>query len=295
MSASRFFVSRPIFSAVISIVIVIIGLVAYRGLPVAENPNIAPPTVTIAASWPGASSEDVAKAVAAPIEEQLSGIDGLAYFTSTSASNGSLIITTVFEVGTNPDFATMQVQNKVKVAEPRLPADVQRNGLTIAKTTNDLVLILGITSPDNSHDTLDISNYALINVLDELKRIPGVGEVRVYGQRDYAMRVWFEPDRLAQFGLSPADLAAAIGQQNEQYAAGKIGQEPAPTGQKWVYTVTAKGRLITQDEFEHIVLRANGPHGTLYLKDVAKIELGTLNYDTTALVDGKPGVGVTIF
>ena len=293
---SRFFVSRPIFSAVISIIIVITGLAASRKLSISQNPtSIVPPVVTITASYPGASAETLAKTVAAPIEEELSGIEGLTYFSSTSFSDGTVVITTTFDVGTDADLATMQVQNIEKAAEQRLPDEVRRNGVIILKKSNDLVLAVGMTSPDGSQSLSFVSNYALINVLDELKRLPGVGEARLFGGRDYAIRVWFEPDRLAQLGLVPSDLANAIRAQSEQYAVGKVGQEPAPAGQKWVYTVKTKGRLKKPEEFGEIVIRADAEHGTLRLKDVATIELGALNYDITTMVDGKPGIGMGIF
>ncbi len=292
---SSFFVSRPIFASVIAIVIVIAGLVSARVLPIAQNPNITPPTITITATYPGASAETLAKTTAAPIEEQLSGIDGLAYFNSTSTANGVLTITVTFEVGTDADMAAVQVQNKIKAAEARLPDDVRRNGVVVDKKGTDLVLAIGVNSPDSSLDNLFVSNYALLNIQDEIKRVPGVGSTILFGARDYAMRVWFDPDKLAHLGLSPADISAAIAQQNTQYPAGKVGGEPAPVGQKLVYTVTTKGRLNTPEEFGNIVLRADGAGGVLRIKDVAKVELGALSYDMRVLLDGKPGVGIGVF
>ncbi len=292
---SSFFVSRPIFASVIAIVIVIAGLVSARVLPIAQNPNITPPTITITATYPGASAETLAKTTAAPIEEQLSGIDGLAYFNSTSTANGVLTVTATFEVGTDGDMAAVQVQNKIKAAEQRLPDDVRRNGVVVDKKGTDLVLAIGLNSPDSSLDNLAVSNYALLNIQDEIKRLPGVGSTTLFGARDYAMRVWFDPDKLAHLGLSPSDISTAIAQQNTQYPAGKVGGEPAPIGQKWVYTVTTKGRLGTAEEFGDIVLRADGAGGVLRLKDVAKVELGALSYDMRVLLDGKPGVGIGVF
>ena len=256
-----FFVKRPIFAAVISIIIVLAGIVASRVLPVSQYPEIAPPTVTITTAFPGASAETLAKTVAAPIEEQLNGIEGLIYFNSSSSADGSLTITATFEVGTNIDIATVNVNNRVKIAEPRLPEDVRRNGVTVQKKSNDILLVVAIGSPDSSHDTLFLSNYAAINLVDELKRLPGVGDVTIFGARDYSMRIWLKPDRMAKLGITPTDIAAAIRAQNAQYAAGKIGQEPAPNGQQLVYTVTAKGRMLEAEEFGNIILRASGAGG----------------------------------
>lgn len=292
---SRFFITRPIFASVISIVIVIAGLVAALGLPVAQYPNITPPSVVISASYPGASAETVAKTVAAPIEEQLSGVENLLYFSSSSASNGTLTISAFFEVGTNIDMATVNVNNRVKIAEPRLPDVVRQYGVSVAKRSSEILLVTTLTSPDNSLTPLYLSNYALVNILDDLKRIPGVGDAQIFGALDYSMRIWLKPDRMAQLGVTTSEIANAISAQNKQNAAGKIGQEPAPMGQQLVYTVTAKGRLSTPEEFGNIVIRAGGAKGTLRLKDVARIELGAQNYDSSTALLGKPVVGIGVF
>jgi HAE1 family hydrophobic/amphiphilic exporter-1/multidrug efflux pump len=292
---SRFFISRPIFAAVISIIIVIAGIMAARGLPVAQYPEITPPTVVISANYPGASADTLAKTVAAPIEEQLSGVENLLYFNSTAASNGNLVITASFEVGTNVDIATVNVNNRVKIAEPRLPDVVRQFGVSVAKRSNDILMATTLTSPDNSLSPLFLSNYALVNVLDDLKRIPGVGDVQIFGALDYSMRVWLKPDRMAQLGVTTTEVANAVAAQNKQNAAGKIGQEPAPAGQQLVYTVTAKGRLSTPEEFGNIVIRSDGAKGALYLKDVARIELGAQNYDASTALMGKPVVAFGVF
>ena len=292
---SRFFISRPIFAAVISIVIVIAGLVASRVLPIAQYPEIAPPTITITANYPGASAETLAKTVAAPIEEQLNGVEGLSYFNSSSTSDGAISITATFEVGTNGDLAAVNVNNRVKIAEPRLPEDVRRNGVVVQKRSNDILLVAALNSPSGRYDTLYLSNYASINVVEELKRIKGVGDVTIFGARDYAMRIWIKPDRMAQLGITTSDIATAIRAQNVQNAAGKIGQEPSPSDQMLTYTVTAKGRLLEPEQFGNIILRAEGPKGALYLKDVARIELGAQNYDRFTTLDGKDTVGMAVF
>ncbi len=292
---SRFFINRPIFASVISIVIVIAGIMASRVLPISQYPEIAPPTVIISASYPGASAETLAKTVAAPIEEQLSGVENLMYFNSTASANGSLSITATFEVGTDVDMATVNVNNRVKIAEPRLPDVVRQYGVTVQKRSNDILMVAAITSPEGTRTPLYLSNYALVNILDDLKRIPGVGDAQIFGALDYSMRLWLRPDRMAQLGVTTTEISNAIAAQNKQNAAGKIGQEPAPNGQQLVYTVTAKGRLATPEQFGNIVIRADGPKGALYLKDVARVELGAQNYDASTALLGKPVVGVGIF
>jgi HAE1 family hydrophobic/amphiphilic exporter-1/multidrug efflux pump len=288
MSFSSFFIGRPIFSAVISITIVIAGLMAARGLPIAQYPQIAPPTVIITANYPGASTETLTRTVAGPIEEQLSGVENLLFFSSVAQSSGTLVITATFEVGTNVDTATVNVNNRVKIAEPRLPDVVRQFGVTAQKRSNDILMVAAVTSPSDEYSNLYLSNYALVNVLDELKRLPGVGDAAVLGAKDYAMRVWLKPDRMAQLGLTAPDVAAAIAAQNKQNVAGKIGQEPAPEGQQLVYTVTAKGRLVTPEQFGEIVIRSTGAGGVLRLKDVARVELGAADYDANTKLLGKP-------
>lgn len=292
---TKFFITRPIFASVLSIIIVLAGLAAAFKLPIAQYPQIAPPTVTITASYPGASADTLAKTVAGPIEEQLSGVDNLLYFNSSADSSGTLVITATFEVGTNVDQATFNVSNRVNIATPRLPDDVRRNGLIVQKKSNDILLVVMLTSKDAKHDRLYMSNYATLNVLDELKRVKGVGDALIFGGQDYAMRIWLRPDRMAQLGVSSSDVAAAIAAQNNQYAAGKIGQEPAPSSQQLVYTVSAKGRLLDPAEFGNIIIRADGPRGLLYLKDVARVELGAQSYNVTSALDGQAGVAIPIF
>ncbi|SCY02173.1 efflux RND transporter permease subunit [Nitrosospira sp. Nsp13] len=293
---TRFFITRPIFASVLSIIIVLAGLAAAMQLPIAQYPQIAPPTVLITATFPGASADTLAKTVAAPIEEQLSGVDNLLYFSSSADSSGTLTITATFEVGTDVDQATFNVSNRVNIALPRLPDEVRRTGLVIQKRSNDILLVFMLISKEKGkYDPLYLSNYATLNVLDELKRTKGVGDALVFGGQDYSMRIWLRPDRMAQLGVTTTDIAVAIRSQNAQYAAGKIGQEPAPADQQLVYTVNAKGRLLEPEQFGNIILRAEGPQGVLYLKDVATIELGALSYDVRTALNGQPGAGIPIF
>ena len=292
---SRFFIGRPIFSAVIAIIITLAGLIASQVLPIAQYPEIAPPTVTITATYPGASAETLARTVAAPIEEQLSGVEGLLYFNSSSSSNGTLTITLTFEVGSDINNATINTNNRVQIALPRLPEEVRRTGVLVQKRSLDILLVASLTSSDPRYDTLYLSNYATLNVLDVLKRVPGVADSSIFGARDYSMRVWLKPDRMAQLGITTTDIANALRAQNAQFAAGRIGQEPASSDQSIVYTVTARGRLAEPEEFGQVILRASGPGGVLRLKDVARIELGAQNYDAYTMVDGKPTIGIGVF
>ncbi len=292
---TKFFITRPIFASVLSIIIVLSGLAAAFQLPIAQYPEIAPPTVQITASYPGASADTLSKTVAAPIEEQLSGIDDLLYFNSSADSSGTLVITATFDIGTDIDQATFNVSNRVNIATPRLPDEVRRNGLIVQKKSNDILMAAMLTSTNEKHDRLYLSNYGTLNVLDELKRIKGVGTANIVGGQDYSMRIWLRPDRMAQLGVSTSDIAAAISAQNNQYAAGKIGQDPAPKTQQLIYTVTAKGRLVDPAEFGNIIIRADGPNGILYLKDVARIELGAQTYNASSALNGQTGVAILVF
>lgn len=292
---TKFFITRPIFASVLSIIIVLSGLAAALKLPIAQYPEIAPPTVLVTATYPGASADTLSKTVAAPIEEQLSGVEGLLYFNSSADSSGTLTITATFEIGTDIDQATFNVSNRVNIALPRLPDEVRRTGLVVQKRSNDILLVAMLTSESGKYDPLYLSNYGTLNILDNLKRIQGVGDATIFGAQDYSMRIWLKPDRMAQLGVTTTDIANAVQSQNAQYAAGKIGQDPSPPSQQIVYTVTAKGRLLDPEQFGNIILRADGPRGVLYLKDVARIELGSQSYNIRTTLNGNPGVAIGIF
>ena len=293
---SKYFIHRPVYAGDIAIIIVIAGLESAKLLAVAQYPEIAPPTVLITTSYPGASAETLARTVAAPIEEQLSGVEKLSFFSSTSSSNGNLQITATFEPGTNVDASIFEVNNRVQIALPRLPDEVRRNGVIVQKRSFDILLAVTLISPGNQRDTLFLSNYASINLLDELKRLPGVADVTIFGARDYSMRVWLNPEKMARLNVTTAEVAAALRAQNAQYAAGRIGNEPAPPGQSIVYTVTATGRLVEPEQFGEIVVRTAGPGmGILRLKDIARVELGALNYDASNTLDGQPTIGMGVY
>src|SRR3989441_367837 len=292
---SRFFIDRPIFAAVLSIFIVIAGLAAMRNLPIAQYPEIAPPVVTVRASCPGASAGVIEQTVAAPSENQINGVEHMISMSPTSTSNGQVQIRVTFDIGTDVDRAAVNINNRVRQVEPRLPADVRRLGVTVEKSSSSFLLVAAFYSPDGRYDDLRISNYVTLNVLDVVKRIPGTTNVQIFGAKDYAMRIWVKPDRLTQLRLTTADLVAALNEQNAQFAAGKVGQTPAGGPQELVYTITTKGRLADPGEFENIIVRANPDGSTLRLKDVARVELGSKDYDFIGRVNGKEAVLVGVF
>ena len=292
---SNFFIDRPIFAAVLSVFILIAGLAAMRNLPIAQYPEIAPPVVTVRAVYPGASAEVLEQTVAAPLENQITGVEKMIYMSSTSTSQGVVEIQVTFDIGTNVDQAALNVNNRVKQAEPRLPQEVRRQGVTVEKGSSAFLQVFAFYSPDASRDDLYISNYVTLNVLDALKRVPGTTNVQIFGAKDYAMRIWLKPDRLTQFKLTAADLIRAVNEQNAQFAAGKIGQSPTGGPQELVYTVTTKGRLTDPREFENIIVRANPDGSTLKLKDVARIELASKDNDFIGRINGKAATLVGIF
>ena len=291
----EFFIRRPIFGTVLSLVVVMAGLMAFRLLPVSQYPQIAPPTATIAISYPGASAETLMRTVAAPIEDEINGTDNLLYYSSTSSSNGLLTITVTFEPGSDPDLAVINLTNRVKVAEPRLPDEARRLGVVVKKRSNDILMSVSVISKDGSRDSVFLSNYAAVNVVEEIKRVPGVSDAGIFGARDYSMRVWLRPDKMAQLGVTPGDVARAIRTSNNQYAAGRLGQEPTVAGQSLVMPIITPSRLATPEQFGNILLRADGAAGVLRLRDVATVELGAQSYEQQATLDGRTAVGIRIF
>ena len=292
---SHLFIRRPILATVISLLILLIGAAAIFNLPIAQYPEIAPPQVTVNAFYPGASAETLQVTVAAPIEEQINGVEGMLYLASTSSSNGSVSISVTFETGTDVDQAATNVSNRVRLAEPRLPEEVRRNGVTVQKQASNFLQIISMTSPEGRLDPLFISNYTTLNILEEIKRVPGVGSALLFGAKDFSMRIWLKPDRLALFGLTPGDVATAIREQNSQFAVGRIGQEPTPGPLELAFTVTAPARYTEPRQFENIVLRSGTSGQQVRLADVARVELGARDYDTVSRVNGQPSINMAIF
>ncbi len=292
---SRFFIDRPIFAAVISLFLVLAGLAAMRTLPIAQYPEIAPPVVSVTAIYPGASAEVLESTVAAPIENAINGVPNMLYMGSTSSSSGVLSVQVTFDIGTNVDDAAVNVNNRVKQVESRLPEEVRRQGVVVERGSSSFLQVIAFYSPDGSRDDLFTSNYVTLNVLDQLKRLPGATNVQIFGAKDYAMRIWLKPDRLAQLKLTPADVIRAVNEQNAQFAAGKVGQAPSPTGQDLVYTITTQGRLANAREFGRIIVRADPNGSTVRLSDVARVELGSRDYDFVGRYNGKPATLVGIF
>ena len=292
---SRFFINRPIVAMVISIITLIGGLLAMRGLPIAQYPQIVPPQIIVDTTFTGADAVTVEQSIATPIEQQMNGVDDMLYVQSTNANDGTMELTVTFDIGTDPNIDQVNVQNRVGQAQPNLPPEVNQFGLSYRKSTGLPTLLLSLYSPDKRYDSLFLSNYANININDALYRVRGVGEVRLFGASDYAMRVWLKPDVLATLGLTVPDLVRAVEQQSTVNPAGRLGADPAPLGKEMTYTVRAQGRLQTAEEFSRIVVRSNPDGSVVRLSDVARIELGALNYQQLSRVNGEPGSIIAVF
>jgi len=292
---SKFFIEHPIFASVISIVIVIAGAVSVGVLPIAQYPEITPPTVAVSTTYPGANARVVAETVAAPIEQEVNGVENMIYMSSTSASDGSYNLTVSFDVGTDLDMAQVLVQNRVKLAEAKLPEEVKRQGINTKKKSTNIVMIISLFSPDDRFDELYLSNYATLRLRDVLSRIDGVGDVTVFPQSDYSMRIWLDPPKLKSRDLTTEDVLAAIREQNVQVAAGQIGQPPAPPGQSFQYTVNVLGRLTDIEQFEDIIIKTAEGGRITRLKDIARIDLGGKSYDLTSGLTGQPSASVLIY
>ena len=292
---SKFFIERPIFATVISLIILLAGLVSIKVLPIEQYPNIVPTEIQISAVYPGATAEVLADTVAAPIEQELNGVKNMIYMYSTATSSGYLTIGAVFDIGTDPDQATIDVNNKVQAATAKLPAEVTKQGVTVEQKSNSILQVVTMGSSSDKYDTVYVSNYALLNVLDEIKRIKGVGSASLFANQDYSMRIWLSPDKLADFDLTPQDVIAAVQEQNSQFAAGQFGQQPMGEYQPYTYSVNTKGRLADEKEFGNIILKSDDKGGMLRLKDVARIELGAQDYSVSATFNGKPAVAFAVY
>ncbi len=295
-SISHFFIERPAFAMVISIVITIIGIVGYCRLPVAQYPNVVPPSVVVRTSYPGASPEILMNTVAAPLEQEINGVENMLYMYSQCSSDGSVLITVTFEVGTNLDIAQVQVQNRVAIATPRLPEEVRNIGVVVKKRSPDMLVSINLFSPDGSRDKLYLTNYAISQMNDRLARIQGVGDLEVLGPREYSMRIWINPDKLSKYNMSPATIVRALREQNKQVAAGALNQAPiANPDLAYELTINTQGRFTKPSEFEEIIIKYTEDGKVVKLKDVARVELGSYDYSTETYLDGKPCVGISIY
>ena len=291
----HFFIDRPIFASVLSIIIVVVGLVSLQNLPIAQFPQITPPMVQIDADYPGASAEVVAEAVARPIEVQLPGIDNLLYYDSTSTNDGHMTMRLTFEIGTDVDIAQVQTQNRQRLAEPQLPDEVIRQGITVKKTSPDLLAVIAMSSTDPRYDTVFLSNYALLRILDSVKRLPGVGDAIIFGGQNYSMRLILDPVRMAQLDLTPTEIAAVVREQNRDFPAGRIGREPTPHGTELTIPVITRGRMSEVKEFEDMIVRAYPDGSMVRMRDIARVELGAQSYDLEGRWNGKPNTFLLTF
>jgi hydrophobe/amphiphile efflux-1 (HAE1) family protein len=295
MSFSGYFITRPVFAGTLSLLVFLLGAISLFRLPVSEYPEVAPPTVLVTATYPGANPKTIAETVATPLEQAINGIENMLYMSSQSTANGIMTLTVTFKLGTDVDLAQVQVQNRVAQVLPKLPEEVRQFGVTTVKSSPDLTLVVHLYSPNDRYDDLYLRNYATLNVKDELARLPGVGQVQIFGGGDYAMRIWIDPDKAAARGLTASDIVAAVREQNVQVAAGTIGQQPVAAGSPFELTVNAKGRLVSEEEFEQIIVKV-GPNGEkLRLRDVARAEMGSAEYSLRSLINNRKAVGMGVF
>ena len=295
MKLAQYFVDRPILAGVLSMLLLIAGTISLFQLPIGEYPEVVPPTVVVHASYPGANPKVIGETVATPLEEQMNGVEGMLYTASQSTSDGAMTLTVTFALGTNLDDAQVQVQNRVAQALPRLPEEVQRLGVTTQKSSPDLTMVVHLISPNQRYDMLYLSNYARLHIKDQLARLDGVGDVQIFGAGEYSMRVWLDPQRLANRGLTTGDIVHAINEQNVEVAAGALNASPGPNNNAFQLNINTQGRLVTEDEFLKIVVRTDPNGGVTYLRDVARVELGSNNYALRSLLNNKPAVAVPIF
>jgi multidrug efflux pump len=294
MNISRFFVDKPIFAAVLSVIVFVAGLISIFQLPISEYPEVVPPSVVVRAQYPGANPKVIAETVATPIEQEINGVEDMLYMTSQNTSDGALQLTVTFKIGTNVEQAETAVQNRVQRALPRLPEEVRQIGVTTVKSSPNITMVVHLNSPDGRYDDLYLRNYATLNVKDQLARINGMGDVQLFGSGDYAMRVWLDPQKVAARNLTASDVVGAIREQNVQVAAGVVGQGPSK-GADFQLTVNTQGRLQSEEEFGNIVVKTSQDGATTLLKDVARLEMGSNSYALRSLLDNKSAVAIPIF
>jgi HAE1 family hydrophobic/amphiphilic exporter-1 len=286
------FIERPVLATVISVILVLLGILSLMRLPVTQFPDIAPPSIQVQATYPGANAEVVARSVATPIEEAVNGVENMTYMTSTSNNDGSMVLTVYFKLGTDPDLAAVNVQNRVSKAISLLPAEVVQAGVSTQKQQNSMIMVVNLVGEEDMYDETFLQNFAKINIIPEIQRVPGVGQAMVFGAKDYSMRIWLRPDRLASYGLSVQDVLAAIREQNIEAAPGRMGEG---TREAFEYVIKYSGKLNEGKQYEDIILKANPDGSILQLKDVARVELGSFSYNQNTTVNGKHGIGIAIF
>ncbi|MDP2746595.1 multidrug efflux RND transporter permease subunit, partial [Pseudomonas sp.] len=295
MNFSQFFIQRPIFAAVLSLLILISGAISLFQLPISEYPEVVPPTVVVRATFPGANPKVIGETVASPLEQAITGVEGMLYMSSQGTADGKMTLTLTFALGTDLDKAQVQVQNRVTRTMPTLPTEVQRLGVTVDKASPDLTMVVHLTSPDDRYDMLYLSNYAALNIKDELARLDGIGDVQLFGLGNYSLRVWLDPNKVASRNLTAADVVNAIREQNRQVAAGSLGAPPSDAGNSFQLSINTQGRLVTEEEFENIIIRAGENGEITRLKDIARIELGSSQYALRSLLNNKPAVAIPVF
>src|SRR5215212_4236057 len=295
MNLSKFFIDRPIFAGVISVLIFVAGLLALRAMPISEYPEVAPPTVVVRAQYPGANPKVIAETVSTPIEEQINGVEGMLYMSSQATTDGLMTLTVTFKLGTDPDKAQQLVQNRIAQAEPRLPEEVRRLGVTTVKSSPALTMVVHLLSPNERYDMTYLRNYAVLNVKDRLARVQGVGQVLLFGSGDYSMRVWLDPQKVAQRGLSAGAVVRAIREQNVQAAAGVVGASPGLKGVDLQLSINAQGRLQSEDEFGDVIVKSGADGAVTRLRDIARLELGAADYSLRSLLNNDSAVGVGVF
>src|SRR5687767_8080273 len=296
MRFAKFFIDRPIFAGVLSILIVIAGLLTVKALPLTEYPTVMPPTVQVRAMYPGANPKTIAETVAAPLEQEINGMNGMQYMSSQATSDGRMTLTVTFAQGIDPEMAQVEVQNRVSRAVPRLPVEVQRIGVVTQKTSPDMLMVIHLTSPDDRYDLVHVHNYATLQLKDELAKLEGVDEVVVWGAGEYSLRIWLDPDKVAARQMTATDVLRALREQNVQVAAGVLGQPTgAPSNASFQVAVNAQGRLKNPEEFGDVVIKVGDRGEIVRLRDVARIELGANQYSLRSLLNNKPAVGIQIF
>ena len=292
---SRFFVHRPIVAMVIAIIMVIVGMVAMLGLPIAQFPNIVPPEIMVSGTYVGADALTVEQSVATPIEQQMSGVDNMLYMYSVNANNGQMTLRVDFDVSTDPNTDQVLTQMRLGQAQSQLPSEVNNYGVTVKKSTSSPLLLFTLYSPKGTYDQTFIANYAYININDPLSRVPGIGQVQIFGAGQYAMRLWVKPDHLAKLGVTVSEITDALQSQNTVNPSGQIGAEPVPPGQEFTYAVRAQGRLVSEEEFGEIVIRANPDGSLLRVKNIARVELGAQFYSNVGHFDGRPSAIIAVY